>query len=333
MRWLAMSVLVLGVTTTAWAQEGREPRPEGPNFDRFFKALDKNGDGKIDRQELEGRLPELMARWREARGPEGDRPEGPRREMAERMREKAKERRGEAERSEEAKRPGAGRSEGPPREMAERLERLVEAKVNEALERKAPEIARHIRDLVAKDMREIMERRAPEMMHRIQELVDRKVGEACERAAREFPKGPRPPVPPAGEYRPGPERPRAFMPPCEKRGWEGPPEFGLPRGMPGRDGWAGPMRKPWWHDDGCRCPECKRLWERKVRPWGPPGRGERFGEFGKLRPHGDGCTCPECKPSRERGSREWKPAGRGWDDDGPRWDGPRARERHEREDD
>ncbi|MGB9626078.1 MAG: hypothetical protein ACPMAQ_14585, partial [Phycisphaerae bacterium] len=189
MRILMVSMLVLGAGAIALADEGRDPRPEGPkakererfgpgqedrggrgempNLGRLFKALDANGDGKIDLQEMERRFPEVMARWREARGPEGDRPERPRREMAERMREKAREREGEAERPKEAKRPGDERREGPPPEMAERLARFVEARVNEAIDRRVPEIARRIHEMVAKDMREVMERRAPEIASRV----------------------------------------------------------------------------------------------------------------------------------------------------------------------
>lgn len=318
MRMLMVSMLVLGAGAIALADEGRDPRPEGPgpkerrgeaerpdrglradmpNVDRLFKALDANADGKIDLQEMEKRFPEVMARWREARGPEGDRPERPRREMAERMREKAKERDGEAERWKEAKHPGDERREGPPPEMAERLSRLVEAKVNEAIERRVPEIARRIHEMVAKDMREIMERRAPEIASRVRELVDREVRAALGRGGEER-EGRRPFGSAAGRFRPGLEGPRAFAPP-RGRGWADIPEFGAPLGKAWRERRFGEAREPWGRGEGCRGYGYKRQHPRLDRPWGPE-RWER----------------PAPPPPGGREGRRWHDGREGrWDDD------------------
>jgi len=319
MRMLMVSMLVLGAGAIALADEGRDPRPEGPkakererlapgqedrggpgempNLGRLFKALDANGDGKIDLQEMERRFPEVTARWLEARRSGGDRPERPRGEMAERIREKAREREGDAERPKEARHPGHERPEGAPPALGEPLTRLVEAKVNEAIDRRLPEITRRIREMVAKEMREIMERRAPEIAGRVRELVDREVREALDRpgAGRE---GARPYGPAAGRYRPGPGGPRAFAPP-RGRGWADIPEFGELPGKAWRERCFGGAREPWGRGEGRGAYGYKRQHPRLERPWGPE-RWER----------------PAPPPPDGREGRRWRDGRDGrWDDD------------------
>ncbi len=294
MRYLSMLGLVLCSTAITRGQDRPEPRRERPNVERIFNALDADQDGKIDRTELERKLPEIMERLREHRPGQEARREGrdepgkPRDEQPQPPRKV----RPDAERTRPAAdAPPAGPG-GPPPEMTERMNQIVERR-----------------------MREMIERRMPEIKQRIEQLVERKVREILSRER------PDPAAPPS------PRAMQPMRPPFEQQppfGWRDRPAFRYPMGFMRRPAFGRQSQRGWWPQAG------GPMGRSAAPPWADRAQGQRprpcdRPELDPDRP----CDRPDFDRDRPFDRRPGGPAARGPDrsrgdrDDGPD-DSPRS---------
>ncbi len=230
MRLWMIAAIVAGTAGAAWGQDNPEPRSKGPAAERLFKVLDADGDGKIDREELERKLPMILDRM----GGDGERPRE--REMPERPRAKKPDR---DERRDgppggpliDGPKARPGRGDGPPPAVMGRIEQLVERMVRDILERHKREIAERIERLVEGKVREALDREGPKGPGG----PERELRPAPRRGDGERPAGDRPAFRGRWEKFGPPDGPR-FRPPMwerwRDRDWDGPR-----RPMRGQGGW------------------------------------------------------------------------------------------------
>jgi len=245
--------MILSIAGLAMAAEDRGPAPGDVSVERMFKMLDADGNGQIDKTEMDKKLPELMRKMHESKRPDAGKPEGERREAPGR---------GEGER----RMMGMGQAGGPPPQALDRIEAMVDKRVNDAIERRSGELVRRIEQMVERRVNEILGRKLAEFRQ--------KRAEAGPMAGpdRKGPKGEPAPAfrPPwagksgkgEGMKRDGKERP--FGPPAMK---------GRPFAGPDRDRMRARMRD---RDGECDRDECPMFPMRGMWNKSWQGRGGAF---------------------------------------------------------
>lgn len=114
MKCMNLMVLTIALSSFARAQDRPPAGAGGPDPERVFQALDADRDGRIDRDELRKKLPDLLDRWSQARA---ERPRMPS--------------------------PDRG-ADGPPPEMAMRIRAMVEDCVRDTVERRLADFMKRV---------------------------------------------------------------------------------------------------------------------------------------------------------------------------------------------